>query len=64
MEKEPLIQSVRFRMFISGLILEGLVAVAPQLGLQMSEEIAQTIAVAILGLFGIMIHSRTQRNTK
>lgn len=62
--KEPLLQSVRFRMFVSGLILEGLMAVAPQLDIGISEQIAQTIAIAILGLFGIMIHSRTQRNTK
>lgn len=63
MKKEPLWQSVRFRMFISGLVLEGLTAVAPQLEMGISEQIAQVIAVAIAALFGIMIHSRTQRNT-
>ena len=64
MEKEPSFQSVRFRLFITGLVLEGIVAVAPQLEIGISQDIAQTVAIAILGLFGIMIHSRTQRNTK
>lgn len=56
-------QSVRFKMFVSGIILEGLTAIAPQLDIGISESVAQTIAIAIVGLFGIMIHSRTQRNT-
>lgn len=61
--KEPLSQSIRFKMFVSGIILELLILLAPQLGLTVSEEILQTVALAIAGLLAVMIYSRTQRNT-
>jgi hypothetical protein len=62
-EKEPLQQSARFRLFISGIIMEGLIILAPALGLQVSDELLQTVAGGIAGLVAIMIYSRTQRNT-
>jgi hypothetical protein len=62
-EKEPLMQSGRFRLFVSGIILEVLAAVAPQLGLQISDELLQTVAAGVAGLVAVMIYSRGQRNT-
>lgn len=63
MEKEPLTQSARFKMFVSGLVLQGLIVIAPQLGLVVSDEVLQTIAAGIAALFSVMIFSRGQRNT-
>ncbi len=63
MEKEPLHQSGRFRIVVSGIVLEGLILVAPQLGLEISQELLQTIAASIAGLLGMLVYARTQRNT-
>lgn len=63
MEKEPLAQSARFRLFVSGIVLELLVVLAPQLGLDVPADLLQTVAGGIAALVAMMIYSRGQRNS-
>lgn len=63
MEKEPLHKSGRAKLGAGGIILEVLILFAPQLGLEVSQELLQAVAVSIAGLVGMLIHARTQRNT-
>jgi hypothetical protein len=62
-EKEPLAQSRRVKLFVTGLILEVLVPLPVLLGVDIPIELLQTIAGAIAALFFILIHALTQRNT-
>ncbi len=62
--KEPLPQSARFRLFISGVVLEILIGASPYIAPDIPLELLQTIAAGVAGLVAVMIYSRTQRNTK
>lgn len=62
-EKEPLAQSRRVKLFITGLILEALVPLPILLGADIPIELLQTIAAGIAALFFAIINGLTQRNT-
>jgi hypothetical protein len=61
--KEPLAQSRRAKLFLTGLILEILLPVPVLLGVDIPIELLQTIAAGIAALFFAIIHGLTQRNT-
>ena len=62
--KEPLLKSARFRVLVAGVILEVLVLLSAELGIEadpeLLKEVAQWIAVLVVGFIG----ARTFRNTE
>lgn len=63
MEKEPLVKSERFKVALTGIILELLVLFAPSLGVDADPSVLQVIAGSIAGLLMAFIAGRSYRNT-
>lgn len=63
MEKEPLLDSERFKVFVSTIVLEILLFSLPLFGLEVDLEFLTTLAGIIGGLAASFILGRSYRNT-
>ena len=62
-EKEPLWQSERFRVFLTGVVLELLILFVPSSGLDVDPEVLKTIAGGLAAMVLSLILGRSYRNT-
>ena len=60
--KEPIQRSVRFKVFVAGVILEVLLLLAPTFGLDIDPETLGDVAGWLAGIIMTFIASRTYRN--